>query len=81
MRVWTVCNAVAFFFPPTANFYFLHGQLDALLCGNSSDSGYVTVLARLQLFHIYVCINLDTKQEGRTVQTIHTNTFISMLAC
>lgn len=23
----------------TGNFYFLHGQLDALLCGNSSDSG------------------------------------------
>uniref|UniRef100_A0AAQ4PM34 Sodium channel protein n=1 Tax=Gasterosteus aculeatus aculeatus TaxID=481459 RepID=A0AAQ4PM34_GASAC len=27
-----------FFFSP-ANFYFLPGQLDALLCGNSSDSG------------------------------------------
>uniref|UniRef100_A0A665VRP5 Sodium channel protein n=1 Tax=Echeneis naucrates TaxID=173247 RepID=A0A665VRP5_ECHNA len=24
---------------PSANFYFLPGQLDALLCGNSSDSG------------------------------------------
>lgn len=29
------------FSPLSANFYFLPGQLDALLCGNSSDSGWV----------------------------------------
>lgn len=39
--VW-IYNGLFFVF--TGNFYFLHGQLDALLCGNSSDSGYVTAL-------------------------------------
>uniref|UniRef100_A0A8B9KL42 Sodium channel protein n=1 Tax=Astyanax mexicanus TaxID=7994 RepID=A0A8B9KL42_ASTMX len=35
----TVSYELIFSFSILANFYFLPGQLDALLCGNSSDSG------------------------------------------
>lgn len=38
-----------------ANFYFLPGQLDALLCGNSSDSGWVAFSALLQMPLILYC--------------------------
>ena len=38
-----VCVRVCVFLS-SANFYFLPGSLDALLCGNSSDSGWVSLL-------------------------------------
>ncbi|XP_028848891.1 sodium channel, voltage gated, type VIII, alpha subunit a isoform X1 [Denticeps clupeoides] len=37
-RAWSWLTS-DLFVSSSANFYFLHGQLDALLCGNSSDSG------------------------------------------